>query len=297
MDDRPNITQESTTLKLEKEIHGMVPELNRPFKLENAFLNTTLLKTTYEEFLILYDTDARFREGYEETNVFVNVPSLFGKIIVDKNQKKVLIQTLCAKEPSLFEEFSFNSPLYQRSFAAASELPVGLSEGVADHELLKAHPLYQLTGLKPSFQSLWLTKLDYLLANRTQLFTDAFTLSNSEITEAIIRIRPVIIDRYNGFDFQGRVPKLLIDDSSRPYSPNEAMKSSAIMLFLALCSMDIVVVNDSHGATFENYITPEYYRVHYPAAVKAPSKPAFNPLAIAVIIACIALVYLIFRFI
>ena len=262
--DKEPLAKDSDARRFEKEIHDMVPELNRPYKLENAELTNSILKTTFEEFLILYGVDARFREGYTESEALVNIPNLFVKVICDRESKNSYIQQLHRSNSPGMLRTGFNSPLYQRSYGSDIDYSVFFSNDVLDRETLKKSPGYALSALKASYQSIWLSKLEFILNNREQLFTEAFDLSTGQIIETIVRMRPAVIELYNWFDFQGPVPKLLVDDSTTPYDPKESMRSSLALLFLTLCDIDVVVLNDSHGATFENYVSETCYTCYYP---------------------------------
>lgn len=278
----PLLIQDSDARRFEKEIHAMVPELNRPFKLENARLDHSVLKTTYEEFLILYPVEARFRQGYAESETLVSIPNLFVKIFSDAAGKARLQQQLAADTTVGLLKTGFNSPLYQRCYGEACDLSRFYQEGVLDCEGLKNDPAYGLAALKTSYQNLWLGKLEHLLNHRGELFTEAFTLTSAEIIETVVRLRPAVIEMYNWFDFQGPLPKLLADDSARPYDAREAMRASLILLFLVLCDVDVVVLNDSQGATFENYIREDCYSRFYPQPAPAQgAKPAIGWLLMA----------------
>ncbi len=272
-DDQP-LVQDSDTRRYEKEIHAMVPELNRPFKLENAELTNSILKTTFEEFLILYGVEARFRQGYAESETRVNIPNLFVKVITDRLSKNHYLQTLHKADSVEVLRTGFNSPLYQRTYGDAVDFSLFFNQGLLDREGLKKSSGYGLTSLKASYQTVWLSKLEYILNNTAQLFTDAFDLKPGEIIETIVRVRPSIIELYNWFDFQGTVPKLLVDDSTKPYDVREAMRASLILMFLTLCDVDVVVLNDSHTATFENYIQETCYNCFYPEPVSKTEQSA-----------------------
>lgn len=272
-DDNP-LVHDSDSRRYEKEIQGMVPELNRPFKLENAELTNSILKTTFEEFMILYSVNARFRQGYSESETIVNIPNLFVKVVTDKPSKNHYLEALNRTEAMKVLRTGFNSPLYQRSFGDTVELSHFFSRNVLDHEGLKKSPAYCLSALKASYQNIWLTKLEFVLNNTGMLFTESFSLEPGEIIETIIRMRPAVIELYNSFDFQGTLPKLLVDDSTKPYDAREAMRASLILIFLTLCDVDVVVLNDSHGATFENYIQEPYYSCYYPEAVTKTEQSA-----------------------
>lgn len=272
-DDHP-LVQDSDTRRYEKEIHAMVPELNRPFKLEHAELTNSILKTTFEEFLILYGVEARFREGYSESETAVNIPNLFVKVMTDKPSKNHYLETLKQNGAVTVLRTGFNSPLYQRSYGDAVDYAGFYTGGVLDREGLKKSSGYGLSALKASYQDVWLTKLEFILSNTSTLFTPAFDLSTGEIIETIVRIRPAVIELYNWFDFQGAVPKLLVDDSTKPYDAREAMRASLILMFLALCDADVVVLNDSGTATFENYIPDTTYSCFYPHPVSKTERSA-----------------------
>lgn len=265
-DDQP-LVQDSDTRRFEQEIHAMVPELNRPFKLENAQLTNSILKTTFEEFMILYAVEARFRQGYIESEASVNIPNLFVKVITDKFSKNHYLQVLNKTDSIEVLRTGFNSPLYQRTYGDAVDFSNFYKNGALDREALKKSSGYGLSSLKASYQNIWLTKLEFLLNNQDRLFAEAFDLKPGEIIETIVRMRPSVIELYNWFDFQGSVPKLLVDDSTKPYDVREAMRTSLILLFLTLCDVDVVVLNDSHGATFESYIQDTYYNCFYPEPV------------------------------
>lgn len=271
--DNNPLSQDSDTLRYEKEIHAMVPELNRPFKLESAQLTNSLLKTTFEEFIILYDVEARFRQGYSESETLVNIPNLFVKVFTDSRSKAHYLKTLSRPDSVGFLRTGFNSPLYQRAYGNPVDFTGCFSGGQLNRDVLKASPSYGLGALKVSYQSVWLDKLEFILINRTKLFTPAFDLTSGEIIETIIRIRPAVIELYNWFDFQGPIPKLLVDDSTRPYDPREAMRASLILLFLALCDLDVVVFNDAGSATFENYLQDASYHCFYPDSVPQTQDP------------------------
>ncbi len=272
-DDQP-LVQDSDTRRYEKEIHDMVPELNRPFKLENAELTNSILKTTFEEFLILYPVEARFRQGYTETEALVNIPNFFVKVVTDKPSKNHYLQILGGPDAARVLKVGFNSPLYQRTYGEGVDFSPFYSQETLDREGLKRSPGYGLAALKAPYQNVWLNKLEFVLKNTDKLFTGAFTLKPEEIIETIVRMRPAVIEMYNGFDFQGPLPKLLVDDSTKPYDAGEAMRASLILMFLTLCDVDVVVLNDSHGATFESYIQPSCYNCFYPAPVPKTEQSA-----------------------
>lgn len=272
--DDKNLVQDSDTRRFEKEIHAMVPELNRPFKLENAELTNSILKTTFEEFMVLYAVEARFREGYSETETLVNIPNFFVKVITDRLSKNHYLQILHKTDAVGVIRVGFNSPLYQRSYGETLDFSSFYAEEKLDREALKKYPGYGLNALKTSYQNVWLTKLEFVLNNRARLFTESFDLKPEEIIETIVRIRPAVVELYNWFDFQSIVPKLLVDDSTKPYDAREAMRASLVLMFLTLCDVDIVVLNDSHTATFENYIQDAYYNCFYPAPVSKTEQSA-----------------------
>lgn len=298
-DDQP-VVQDSDTRRYEKEIHAMVPELNRSFKLENAELTNSILKTTFEEFMILYPVEARFRQGYTESETLVNIPNFFVKIITDKLSKTHYLQSFNSSETAGILRVGFNSPLYQRTYGDPLDFSAYYHDEALDKEGLKKSAGYGLSSLKASYQNVWLNKLEFVLKNTRRLFTEAFTLQQGEIIETIVRMRPAVIEMYNWFDFQGAVPKLLVDDSTKPYDAKEAMRASLILMFLTLCDVDVVVLNDSHGATFESYIQDTYYNCFYPEPVPKADQAAHKleaaqiPL-IALGIAGLIIAYILYR--
>lgn len=295
-DEHP-LVEDSDTRRYEKEVHAMVPELNRPFKLENAELTNSILKTTFEEFMILYPVEARFRQGYSESETLVNIPNFFVKIITDKLSKNHYLQTLHKADSVEVLRVGFNSPLYQRTYGDALDFSSFYDQGILNREELKRYSGYGLGALKASYQNVWLTKLAFLLNNTDKLFTTAFDLKPAEIIETIVRIRPSVIEQYNWFDFQSNVPKLLVDDSTKPYDAREAMRASLILMFLTLCDVDVVVLNDSHTATFENYIQDTYYNCFYPSPVPKSEQSAHKIEAAQFPLIAIGLIGLIILFI
>lgn len=274
--DTQPIAGDSDARRFEKEIHAMVPELNRPYKLENAQLTNSIIKTTFEEFLILYGVEARFRPDYTESESIVNIPNLFVKVIADRDTKNHYMKLLNRNDSPAVLRTGFNSPLYQRTYGDAVDFSLFYSHGVLDREGLKKSPGYGLSSLKSSYQNIWLSKLEFMLGHTEVLFTDAFDLTASQIIETIVRMRPAVIELYNWFDFQGEVPKLLVDDSTKPYDSREAMRASLALLFLTLCDLDVVVVNDSHGATLENYVQENCFCCFYPESAVKTAHPV-NP--------------------
>lgn len=266
--DNHPITNDSDARRFEKEIHAMVPELNRAYKLENAELTNSIIQTTFEEFIILYEVEARFRPGYSESEAIVNIPNLFVKIIADRDTKTHYIKKLIKEDSPGVLRNGFNSPLYLRSYGDIIDFSIFYINGTLDRDALRKSTGYGLASLKSSYQNIWLTKLEFILNNTGTLFTEAFDLTSGQIIETIVRMRPAVIELYNWFDFQGSIPKLIVDDSTKPYDAHEAMRASLALLFLTLCDLDVVVVNDSRGATFENYIQEGFFSCFYPE--KAP---------------------------
>ncbi len=300
--DTQPIAGDSDARRFEKEIHAMVPELNHPYKLENAQLTNSIIKTTFEEFLILYGVEARFRPDYTESDSVVNIPNLFVKVITDRDTKNHYTKLLNRNDSPGVLRTGFNSPLYQRAYGDVVDFSLFYSKGILDREGLKKSPGYGLSSLKSSYQNIWLSKLEFILGNPQVLFTEAFDLSASQIIETIVRMRPAVIELYNWFDFQGEVPKLLVDDSTKPYDSRESMRASLALLFLTLCDLDVVVVNDSHGATFENYIHESCFSCFYPeAAVKTahPVNPSgkFSGPIFLIGIALLVMAFILYKFI
>ncbi|SHK30352.1 YceG family protein [Tepidibacter formicigenes] len=260
----PSIKREETVAyKASKEINQVLHTedsgVYTPWQFEDYNLVPNSLKTTYDELLILWKEEARFRPGFKVKDRMVFMPNIFAKVngaTSDLNIYWKNLDILISKKGlTIFIE---NIPFTKNKYYTIRKDLLN-NNGIFNLEKIISLKEYNFIYLKTSVQNLILTKLNELVAS-TDIFNFEITLEfKFKILYTILNLDKKYLELLQKFDYPLQIPKLVVFDGNE----NVFSESDFIILaFLHLIGFDIVILTPTGYNNIENGINPYYYDIH-----------------------------------
>jgi len=209
--------QETVTYKASLEIHQILHHdesgIYSPWQFENYEVVPNTLKTTYDELLILWKEEARFREGFNVHSNKVYLPNIFAKIngtTSDMNLYWKQINTLVEEEEStlFIKRIPFTMSTSSRQSLDYSHIFNG--NGGINLDKVKELKEYKFKHLKTSVQNLILNKLNELLTADGLFIYPMENEFKSRILNTILHLDQSYLKLIQKFDYPYSIPKILI---------------------------------------------------------------------------------------
>lgn len=247
------------SVEIDQVLHTEDSGIYRPWQFENYKLRPSTLKTTYEELLILWKEEARFREGFRVEDGSIYIPNIFAKISgvpMDINEYWNDFNKLTEDDPMtiFIDRIPFN---VARGFVVSPG--VFNMDGSLNKERVKDIREYNFSHLRTPVQNLILDKTDELI-RATDLFI--FPISKdfkAKILYTVLALEKKYLDILQKFDYPLQLPKLVIFDNSKNIFSQEDL---IIIAFLHLVGFDIVILTPTGYNNIENGINKYYYDLH-----------------------------------
>ncbi len=245
--------------EIDQVLHTEDSGVYRPWQFENYKVISHPLKTTYDELLILWNEDARFREGFKAEDGKIYIPNIFAKVSgtsLDINEYWKACNKLIENENTtiFIEKIPFNRP---RGFAVSQG--IFNIDGSLNKERVKNIGEYRLSHLRTSVQNLILDKIDQLIST-TDFYTFPITKDfKNKALYTILGIEKRYLDLLQRFDYPLQIPKLVIFDNDESIFNHEDM---IIIGFLHLIGFDIVILTPTGYNNIESGINKYYYDIH-----------------------------------
>lgn len=247
--------------ELEEILYNEEDGLYKPWQFENYNVHPVTLKTTYDELKILWNEDAKFRDGFKVKNNTVYLPNMFVKIsgvpedinsywsdlsYFYHNENAKLI----SKVP--FTEITYSKQDLYKLVFLFDEV------GYLNKEALEKYEPYKFSYLKTSLQNTIFKKINQLF--ELPLFKKQVDKEfKLKILMTILTLDKSFIDLLQCFDYPFKIPKLILYDNNENIYSDE---DSIILAFLALIGIDILIVTPTGYNNIENKIPEKYYDIH-----------------------------------
>lgn len=256
--------------EIDQVLHTEDSGVYRPWQFEDYEVTSRPLKTTYDELFILWNEEARFREGFKAENGGVYIPNIFAKISgtnININEYWEGFNKLISNKETtiLIEKIPFNNP---RGFAVTPGL--FNIDGKLNKEKVKNIREYRFGYLRTSVQNLILDKIEDLISSE-DIF--AFPVTNdfkTKILYTILGLEKRYLDLLQKFDYPLQIPKLVIFDGNESTFSDEDI---IIIAFLNVVGFDIVIFTPTGYNNIESGIDKYYYDIHKLEDFKFDLKP------------------------
>lgn len=217
------------------------------------------LKTTVDEFHLLWKEPAQFRPGFEEKNDCVVVPNLFAKfmgvpdrILPDYYQKieSMMVNPMIysASLPLIHEPNQNPFLTTVRSFLQGETLLP---------DKIKKDKLYPFDHLSENTQDYMLEKMQQVIELHWIQGNESYT--NERILATLLAIDTKTQQLIQNFDFTRQVPKVIIVHTDQTMA---TLEDCAYLLFLNLIGFDIAVFTPTGYRDIEKYIVEEAFQIH-----------------------------------
>ncbi|MBM7614391.1 YceG family protein [Alkaliphilus hydrothermalis] len=250
------------SLEIDKILHQGESGIYRPWQLENYKVVTNTLTTTYDEFLILWWEEARFREGFKVEDNQIYLPNIFAKIngtTSDINLYWKQINNLIEEQESIIfiKRIPFTMSNLSKKHLSYSHVFDG--NGNLNLDKVKELKEYKMQYLRTSVQNLILYKLNELISTDGLFIWPMEMEFKSRILDTILNLNQSYLELIQKFDYPYHIPKLLIYNGDEGGFTKEDF---IILAFLHLVGFDIGIFTPTGFNNIENGIDPSYYDIH-----------------------------------
>ncbi len=246
----------SAERELDTMLYGGDAGIFRDFQFPNS--QTVTLKTTLEEIGILWDQEARFRQGFSTSGNLVTLPNIFAKIsgVKDGNVTAYWEEIRNRLTP----ETILRVKTEQQPQAGNMDLSAYRSfyrNGQIDAEKLKTSTLNRYSYLPDRIQDLLLFKL------QETVDSGFIKLSGDELVCSVLHyglsLDKEFMKLLQSFDFTKRLPKLIwIDAVEQTFTLEECIQ-------LVLCNLigfDILIYTPTGYKNLETFVSPDAFEEH-----------------------------------
>lgn len=214
------------------------------------------LRTTYEEAIQLWGTEAKYRPYFKAEGSRVDVPNLFIKVCgVKDGASGPYFNTV---RGLITEETVVTTKIPMLIGRVDNPIKFSVNEFCRDGRILpdkiKDHPKYGYDYLKEDTQ-------DYMLEKMQELIDLKWIQSDQEHLEYTVLATLLNLDKQylqliQNFDFTGDVPKLLVLDN---VEATFNLEDCILILFLNLIGFDVAVFTPTGYRNLEKYIARSAY--------------------------------------
>lgn len=261
------IRQETTAFKASKEIGEILYDedagLFKPWQFENYKTNPITLKTTYDEFKLLWKEETRMRQGFKIENKTVYIPNLFAKISGTHRDIKTYWNEL--KELKNVKDLLFISevPYVKTSYSNYDFYSLQYcftKDNLLDSKKLFSHRLYKFAYLKTSLQNTIVEKINQMLKLS---FFKGLDKNDTEfklkILITVLSIDKNVLELIQKFDYPFNIPKIMFYDNTENIF---SLQDCIILIFLNLIGFDIAIFTPTGYNNIEQRIHEKYYDIH-----------------------------------
>ena len=246
--------------EIEKILHTEDSGMYSPWQFEHYEVIAQTIKTTLEELLIIWDEEARFREGFKIENGKVLIPNVFGKIsgTCDQIEDYYKMYSTLAKE-SPMKIFVGKIPFTTQRGYAASPGIVNF-DGTLNKEKIKSLPEYKFHHLRLPVQNMILNAIEKLIIHKEDIFNFSLAPNFSvHIIYTILGLEKKYLDIIQKFDYPFEIPKLVIFDTDEKIFNKEDL---IVISFLHFIGFDVVILTPTGYNNIESGIRSGYYDIH-----------------------------------
>ena len=251
-----NASQELNTV-----LYGSDVGLFKAWQYEGGDTKAVMLKTTYDEFKILWQEQAKIRPEFEVRDERVYVPNLFAKINgthEDLNQYWKDFHSLSnASSLAMYREIPFTQITYTKQEMYSTAFLFS-KDGFVEREALFQSPVYKLQYLKRSIQDFIVAKINELISSKMFLkeMDDELRI---KILMTVITMDSQLLRLIEAFDYTKEVPKILLYSGGRD---NLSEEDSILLAFFHLVGADIAVFTPTSYLNVEQWIRGDYIATH-----------------------------------
>ena len=196
------------------------------------------LQTMYEEIVILWDQELKYRPNFSVVNEVVNLPVIFAKVsgIKEGNVRQywMNIKSLMTEDTFVIKRAPYldrTRPNPVRTYAAEF-----FKNGKLQRAKIKSHSCYQYGVLREEMQEYILDKLQLLIEQRTIKGTFE-NGTEYTIIATVLNLEKELIRMIQSFDFTKKNPKLIYIHTSEAVI---SLEDSILTAFLNLIGFDIL---------------------------------------------------------
>lgn len=246
--------------EISKIVHNDQDGVYLPWQFEDYKTMPLTLKTTFDEFLILWKEEAKIRAGFRVENKIVYVPNLFVKISGTHESISEYWKFISALKDTklikLYSKLPFSKINYDIESLSALNFVFEKNNELSFEKLIK-HRLYKYNHLSDSLQLQIFEKI-CLLINNNILTQKTDTNFRLKIVLTILNMDNDLSKLIQSFDYPGSIPKLIIFDPDKTtFSESDAI----ILSFLYVFGFDICVLTPTGYNNFEPFISEDYYSI------------------------------------
>lgn len=221
---------------------------------------TVTLQTMYEEILILWDQELKYRPNFGVTQGIANIPVIFAKISGVKDGKLPQywagIKQLLTEDAILIRDGPYiktTDPNPMKPYMTEF-----FKDGVLQKNRIKSHKAYQYGYLREEIQNYLLDKLQILIERK---FIKGTFENGTEYTivATILNLRKDILRMIQKFDFTRKNPKVIYIRTTETIM---TLEDSILMMFLNLTGFDIVFFVPTGYQNIERYFSWQVMEEH-----------------------------------
>ncbi len=257
------VTVETFAFQAERSMETiMVENYNfiKPWQFENYEVKSVTLKTTYEEMLTLWGTEAKSRAGFRVVSNTVYIPNIFAKINGTDAKLQVYWTNMLKllKEKSEFAIFIDKMPFAKQAVKSFDYRILVNTNGLFDKEKVKNCSDYTLAYLKASIQDMILEKANELI--QKDFFTFNMDVNiKTKVLATLLNLDKEILRMLHKFDYPFTAPKVLIyHNTASTFSAEDYIT----IAFLDSVGFDIAIFTPAGYSSIENGIKRNLFDVH-----------------------------------
>ena len=256
-----NFNVETVAYNAERELDSILYGDTGLFR-QNQFKNAIpiTLKTTYEEIGILWDQEAKYRQGFEIMSDRVMVPAICSKVcgVSDGNKEGywLEIEKFLQADGILIKGFPFMREKTKENFGQS--LVSFIKNRKIQVDKIKKHPSYKYNFLREDMQNYIFEKTQQLLDS--EIIKGTF-VNGSEFTilDTVFNLNIETLRLIQGYDFTKKIPKLVIVDTDEKMGSRE---DSIFIAFLKFLGFDIILFVPTGYQSVEGYFSKRVFSEH-----------------------------------
>lgn len=248
--------------EVSKELYKQVGII-KPWELQNKYLNTIVLSSTFDEIEIYWKEPVKLRPGFNVGEDYVEIPVFFTKINGVHEEIQAyngFIERLRKAEYTLFIEWEEGiSKLVKPFVRDAYRLSYMFKEkDKLDKEKMINNTEFTIATLKRNLQYLLMDKLQEIFD--ANYFIDALTKEDKvKLLYSLLNPCSDILLLVENFDYGNINPKLMIYIKERIIFSKEY---ACLLLLLSKLGFDIIIFSPTGSSSIENVINEKLIDSH-----------------------------------
>ncbi len=270
------VTKETSAYRAERNVETGVNadnvDLLRPRQFEDYDVKSIPLKTTYEELFVLWNNEARHRNGFKVYNKTIYIPNIFSK--VNGTHKNILAywsdMMKLIKQQGEFVHTIDRVPFSKPAAKTLDYRTLLTNNGLYDKEKIRNCKDYTLLYLKTSIQDLLLDKANEMIQKEYLKFSVDLNMK-IRILSVLLNLDKEIIKLLQRFDYPFFVPKVLVyHNDDKAFN----LEDYITIAFLNLVGLDIAIFSPTGYNNIENGIKDSLFDTHNLEEVKFDLMPS-----------------------